>query len=167
MADKEFLERAARRRRLYILLGIALLLVICGAFAVRNSFYDLCTGSFNRDPKAVVEAYLQAISNGDPVRAQDCWDHNAFFDLTAGCSEICLSRIMGTQLAIQNIEISGPTTADGRSRIEARISAACGQGQKVSGALTLDSVSTALPWKHWRVIRSEVGGTANQPWCRP
>lgn len=167
MADREFLERAARQRRMYILLGIVLLLVVCGVFAVRNSFYDLCTGSFNRDPKGVVEAYLAAISSGDPVRAQDCWDHNAFFDLSAGCSEICLTRIMGTELSVQKVELSGPTTADGRARIEAQVEAACAQGQTVNGELTLDSVSTALPWKHWRVIRSDVGGTANQPWCKP
>jgi hypothetical protein len=88
MADRVYVERARRQRSRLILLGLLLLLVACAVFAVRNSFYDLCTGSFDRDPRAVVDSYLQAIINGDPVRAQDCWDHNAFFDLNAGCSEV-------------------------------------------------------------------------------
>ena len=167
MSDRYYLERAARRQRIFWLVAIVIVLVLCAGFGIRNSFYDLCTQSYNRDPKLVVENYLQAVSSGDFKRAQSCWDHNQFYEVGAGCSEICLQRIVGTKLDVKNIVLDPQTISErGRARIQVQITAACAAGNENTGILVLDSVNRQVPWRHWRVIESSVGGSAAEPWCK-
>jgi hypothetical protein len=165
--DEQYQARAARQRRMVILAGTLLALAACVFFAVSNTFYDRCTNSFERGADAVARSYLQALSQGDLDRVQNCWVRTAYFEVGSGCSEVCLSRVLGVPVQVQAVQVGQPAlSGDGRARLEAEVQVTCPDGSPASGQLVLDSVTGAVPWKHWRVIESTVGGTAAQPWCR-
>jgi hypothetical protein len=100
--------------------------------------------------------------------AQECWDHFAYFDLEAGCSEVCLSKVYGAQFEVVDITLGSPsTTPEGRANWPATVSIACAAGDESHTAeILLDSVSSNTPWKHWEIIHSTFGGSVVDPWCR-
>jgi hypothetical protein len=169
MSDAYYQERAKRRNRLLLLaaaLAVVALLIFLG---IRALFYDACTGSFERSPEAVVRTYVEAVSRGDAPTAQECWEHQTYYNLEAGCSEICLSRAYGAPYKIIDLAVVEPyTTEDGRANLQATVSVACttGGGETYSGEITLDSVSGNVPWKHWQIVHSTVGGTVAESWCK-
>lgn len=166
MSDTFYREQAARRRRRLLLIGIPFVSLICLAFGVYSALRDTCTGSFERSPEAVIRSYVAAIAQGDPRTAQACWDHLAYLDLESGCSEICLSRLWGTPYALQEVQLSQPVVESRRARIQAQVEISCPDGAAHTAAITLDSVSADLPWRHWKIIRSDLGGPLSAPWCK-
>lgn len=167
MSDQVHVARAARRRRIIILLFILAVSAACAMFAVRNTFYDMCTASFDRDPRSVVTSYLDAISRGDVDHAQNCWVRDRYFAIEAGCSEICLQRAAGMNFTVQSVRVGEPyTTEEGRSALEAQVNVTCTNGSQETGSVMLDAVAGSVPWKHWRVNSGSAGGSAADPWCR-
>jgi len=47
-----------------------------------------------------------------------------------------------------------------------QVNVTCADGEQESGVLVLDALAGQVPWKHWRVNESTVGGTVAEPWCR-
>jgi hypothetical protein len=136
--------------------------------AVRALLYDACTRSFERSPRSVVSTYVEAISQGNLPVAQECWEHEAFYDLEAGCSEICLAAASGAQYDVQAITLGErQAAADGHAHMAVAVSVACAaDGETHSGEILLDSARPDVPWTHWAIIHSTVGGTIAEPWCR-
>jgi hypothetical protein len=59
------------------------------------------------------------------------------------------------------------TTAAGRANLEASLSIACtGSDEAHTAEILLDSIGSGLPWRHWAIVRSELGGTAVSAWCQ-
>lgn len=150
------------------MLGGLAVTVALAILVTRALFYDACTRSFDRSPRSVVSAFADAVSRGDAAVAQECWEHQAYYDLAAGCSEICLSRVLGTQYRVVDITLDSPyTTADGRANVQAAVSIECTEdGETHTGEILLDSVGGNVAWKHWAIIRSTFGGTVAEPWCK-
>jgi len=165
-SDQFYARQASRQRRMILLAGLGLLLLACAFAGVRNAFYDRCTASFDRGAESVAQSYLAAIRDGNASRVQDCWDHQQYYELEAGCSEICLSRLMGAQFEVIELTPGEPIEAENaRQQMWVDVSARCPAGEDVSGQILLDSVSANVPWKHWRVLQSSVGGSPAQRWC--
>jgi hypothetical protein len=168
MSDSYYQERARRRTR-YLLIGGAIAVVAIVLAAVIWSLYrDACTGSFERSPTAVVSSYLEAVGRGDAPAAQACWQHEAYYELEAGCSEICLSKVYGAQFTIVDIAAGEPnTTPEGRHNLEATVTIACTEGgENHTADILLDSVEGDPPWKHWTIVHSTFGGSVVEPWCK-
>lgn len=168
MSDAYYQERARRRTRRLVVAIALVSLVGCLVAGVLALFYDACTRSLDRSPQAVVQAYVEAVRNGNARQAQECWEHEAYYDLEAGCSEVCLSRFYGASFEVRDIALGAPyTSPGGRANIEASLSLACsGSDEAHNAEILLDSVGTGLPWRHWAIIRSELGGTAVSAWCQ-
>ena len=165
--DTLYRERAEKRRRKMIL-GLAFAFsVLCLGLFVTSLFRDDCTGSFERSPQAIARRYVEALRNGDLNGVQACWEHFAYFDLETGCSEICIQRIAGRPFALQGIEIlDAMHIQDGRARLSLQVTVTCGeQSAPLQGVLTLDSVARSLPWRHWRIVHSTLGGQLSALWC--
>jgi hypothetical protein len=167
MSDEYYQEQARRRTRNLILVIALIAVVACGAFALYNLFRDACTGSFDRTPRAVVSAYVEAVARGDRPAAQACWEHETFYDLEAGCSEICLAKAAGAGYDVAEITVAEPViTPEGRANLAASVTVNCPDGAALSGEVLLDSVGANVPWKHWAIIHSTIGGTVAEPWCQ-
>jgi hypothetical protein len=168
MSDAYYRERAARRARLWWSLGGIAAAVVLVVLVTRALFYDACTKSFDRSPRSIALAFVDAVGRGDAAVAQECWEHQAYYDLEAGCSEICLSRVLGAQYRVVDVALDSPyTTPDGRANLRAVVSIACAEGDRVhTGEVLLDSVGGNVPWKHWAIIHSTFGGTVAEPWCK-
>jgi hypothetical protein len=168
MSDAYYQERARRRTRRLAVAVLLVSLLGCLVAGVLALFYDACTHSFDRSPQAVIQAYVEAVRNGDAPRAQECWEHEAYYDLGAGCSEVCLSRFYGTPFEVGDLALGAPyTTPAGRANIDASVTIACAGSDKAHTAeIVLDSVGSGLPWRHWAIVRSELGGTAVSAWCQ-
>jgi hypothetical protein len=147
--------------------GIAAAVVLV-VLVTRALFYDACTRNFDRSPRSIVLAFVDAVSRGDGTVAQECWEHQTYYDLEAGCSEICLSRVLGAKYRVVDITLDPPyTTLEGRANLRANVSIECTASEEVhSGEILLDSVGGNVPWKHWAIIRSTFGGTVAEPWCK-
>jgi hypothetical protein len=167
MSDTYYRERAARRTRLWLILGGITAAVVLVVLVARALFYDACTRSFDRSPRSIVSTFVEAVGRGDAAVAQECWEHHAYYDIEAGCSEICLSRVLGTQYQVVDITLDPPyTTPDGRANLRATVSIECAEsGEEHTAEILLDSVGGDVPWKHWAIIRSTFGGTVAEPWC--
>jgi hypothetical protein len=168
MSDIYYQERTRRRTRALLILGGLVAIVACAGLGAVSLLYDACTKSFDRSPRSVVSAYVNAVQLGNATVAQGCWQHQAFYELDAGCSEICLSKVFGAQYELTNITVDEPqTTADGRASLKATVSISCTQsGETHTGEILLDSVRANVPWRHWTVIHSTLGGTVAEPWCK-
>jgi hypothetical protein len=168
MSDAYYQERAKRRNRLLLIIGALAVVAILVIIGLRALFYDACTGSYDRSPKAIVAAFVEAVGRGNVPVAQECWEHFAYYELDAGCSEICLSKVYGAQYEILDITVGSPqTTPDGRANLQAIVSIACtGSAETHTAEITLDSVGAELPWKHWAIIHSTFGGAVIDPWCK-
>jgi hypothetical protein len=168
MSDSYYQERAKRRTRTLLILGGLVMAVACVALGVVSLMYDACTKSFDRSPRSVVSAYVSAVQLGNAPVAQGCWQHQAFYELDAGCSEICLSKVWGSQYELTGLTVDEPqTTSTGRANLKATVSIACTQsGETHSGEILLDSVKANVPWRHWTIIHSTFGGTVAEPWCK-
>lgn len=168
MSDEYYAQRARRRTRLYLaLVGVAVLALLA-FLGFRALYHDACTGSYDRSPRSVVLAYVHAVGQGNLPAAQGCWQHDAYYQLDAGCSEICLSRAAGAQFQISEVTLDTPsTTPQGRANLKATVTIACTQGGAAhTGEIVLDSVVSNLPWKHWSIVHSAFGGTAVAAWCK-
>jgi hypothetical protein len=168
MSDAYYQERARRRTRRLVVAAILVSLAGCLVAGVLALFYDACTRSFDRSPQAVIQAYVEAVRVGNAPRAQECWEHEAYYDLEAGCSEVCLSRFYGAAFEVRDVAVGRPyTTPAGRANIEAGVTIVCaGSGEVHTAEILLDSVATEFPWRHWAIVHSELGGTAISAWCR-
>lgn len=168
MSDAYYRERAARRSRLiWGIVGI-IVAIACIFFAVTRIFWDECTQSFARSPEAVARSYVEAISRGDTEQPRRCWVDQAYFDLETGCSEICISRVAGKPMQVTDVQVSSQElTEDGRAQHRVSITVTCtDQGQGFSGEILLDSIRQNVPWQHWKIIYSTVGGPLSAPWCQ-
>jgi hypothetical protein len=168
MSDAYFQERARRRTRLLLVAGAVAVLAVLVVAVYWTLFHDACTGSFDRAPRSVISTYLEAVARGDVLKAQECWEHESYYDLEAGCSEICLSKVYGAQFETADIVLDEPrTTPEGRANMEATVSIACStDGMAHTASIVLDSVGSDLPWKHWTIVRSSFGGSVVEPWCK-
>jgi hypothetical protein len=168
MSDSYYQERARRRTRIALIVGAVAIVVILVVVVIASFYRDSCTGSFERSPTAVVSTFLEAVSQGDPFTAQGCWHHDAYYDLEAGCSDICLSRVYGARYEIVDIVPGEPyTTSEGRANLQATVTIACTEGGDTHTAeVLLDTVGSDLPWKHWTIVHSTFGGTIVEPWCK-
>jgi hypothetical protein len=168
MSDAYYQERARRRTRVLLVAGALLAVVVCTAAGIASLLYDACTRSFDRSPQAVVSAYVDAVARGDLPVAQECWEHHTYYDLEAGCSEICLARVLGSRYERVDLELGQPSvTPAGRANLLATVSIACTPGGELHTAeILLDSVAGDVPWKHWAIVHSTLGGTVADPWCQ-
>lgn len=168
MSDAYYQERAKRRTRLLIGVGGLAAVVLCVAAGVVSLLYDACTRSFDRSPRTVVTDYVEAVRRGDGQAAQACWEHQIYYDLDAGCSEICLSRALGAEFQVLDVSLgSVAVTAEGRANLPVTVAIACEAGsQQHTGQILLDSVGASAPWKHWTIVHSTFGGTAVKAWCK-
>jgi hypothetical protein len=148
--------------------GAVTVLAVLVVAVIWTLFHDACTGSLDRAPRSVVSAFLEAVGRGDVLTAQECWEHETYYDLAAGCSEICLSKVYGAQFQIVDITLDEPqATPEGRANMEATVSIACSaDGTEHTASILLDSVGPDLPWKHWEIIRSTFGGSVADAWCK-
>lgn len=166
MADDHFVLRAARVRRLITVLLVLVVSGACMFFAVRNTFFDRCTNSYERGAETVTQSYLTALAGGDAARTQSCWVREQFFKLEAGCSEICLTKVLGSGFTVTATQVGvAYETESRRSALDVQVAVQCPDGSQHSGVLVLDSLAGFVPWKHWRVSASTVGGTAVDAWC--
>ena len=168
MSDSYYQERARRRTRILWIVGAVVIVAILIGVVIWSLHQDSCTGSFDRSPTAVVSTFLEAVGRGDMPTAQGCWQHDAYYELEAGCSEICLSKVYGAQYEIVDIVPGAPyTTSEGRANLKTLITIACAEGGETHTAeILLDSVGSDLPWKHWTIVHSTFGGTVVEPWCK-
>jgi hypothetical protein len=168
MSDAYYQERARRRARVLVIVGALAVVVVCAVVGVGSLFYDACTKGFDRSPRAVVSAYVEAVKRGDGQVAQECWERNRYFDLETGCSEICLARVFGAQYQVMDLAVGSPsTTPEGRANLVVTASIACAEGgQGYTAEIVLDGVKSDLPWKHWAIVHSTFGGTVAEPWCK-
>jgi hypothetical protein len=169
MSDSYYQERAKRRTRILLILGGLVVMVACIAAGVLSLMYDGCTRSFDRAPRSVISAYVNAVKLGDATTAQGCWQHQAFYELDAGCSEICLSKVWGAQYELTGLAVADEPqiTSDGRANLTATVSIDCTENAGTyTGEIVLDSVKANVPWRHWTIIRSTFGGTVAEPWCK-
>lgn len=168
MSDEFYRQKAARRTRIIWLVIGLIAAGGCIYFSITRIFWDTCTQSFQRSPQVVAESYVQAIQQGNLEQTRRCWVDLAYFDLETGCSEICLQRVAGTDFQIDFIEISEATlTEDGRAQRQAQVNVTCPEsGQQHTGELTLDSIRQNVPWQHWKITYSTVGGPLSEPWCQ-
>lgn len=168
MSDAYYQERARRRTRILMIVGALLIVAVLAYLGFRLLSYDACTGGFDRSPRSIVAAFVDAVGKGDALVAQECWEHFAFYELDAGCSEICLSKAYGAQFRVEDITIEQPyTTPEGRANLQVTVSIACTEGGETHTAeILLDSVASELPWRHWAIIHSTFGGTVTEPWCK-
>ncbi len=167
MSDADYAERmGAMRRRLWWLAG-GMLLASCLGSAMFGIFYDSCTRSFDREPRSVVESYLTAVRLGNLDGVRACWEPDAYFSLETGCSEICLSKFLGADFEIEAIRLeeaapSGPAGLRQLAIVELR----CSAGGLETGTLELGTPGAEVPWQHWNIQRSTIGGSVADPWCR-
>ena len=168
MSDTYYRERAARRARLWWIVGGIAAAVVLVVLVTRALFYDACTRSFDRSPRSIVSTFVAAVGRGDAAVAQECWEHHAYYELEAGCSEICLSRVLRAQYRVVDIALDSPhTTPDGRANLQATVSIECAEsGEEHTAEILLDSVGGNVPWKHWAIIHSTFGGTVAESWCK-
>jgi len=167
MTDAYYRERMARRNRWMALIAALILLPVIVYLVGRAIYYDNCTGGFDRSPEAVVRSLLEMIRQGNRNALTRCWDNQAYYDLEAGCSEICLQRVLGAPYEVVEVHVGEPTrTEAGRLRLAVGVTIACPGGQRQTGEATLDTVGANLPWRHWKVIHSTLGGSIGQLWCK-
>jgi len=168
MSDTYYRERAAHRARLWWIVGGIAAAAILVVLVTRALFYDACTRSFDRSPRSIVSTFVEAVGRGDAAVAQECWEHHAYYNLEAGCSEICLSRALGVQFRVVGIALDSPcATPDGRANLRASVSIECAEsGEEHTAEILLDSVGGNVPWKHWAIIHSNFGGTVAEAWCK-
>jgi hypothetical protein len=168
MSDSFYQERARRRTRTLLIVGAVAIVAILVVAVIWSLYRDSCTESFDRSPTAVVSTFLEAVGRGDMLSAQGCWEHDAYYELEAGCTEICLSKVYGAQFEIVEIAPGEPyTTAEGRANLETTVTIACTEGgESHTAEILLDSVGSAVPWKHWAIVHSTFGGTVVEPWCK-
>jgi hypothetical protein len=168
MSDTYYRERAAQRTRRFTIIGGIIAVFACAAFSVFSVFRDTCTGGFDRSPDAVVRNFVEGVRSGEVDTLTSCWQHQAYYDLESGCSEICLGRILGTQYQLVEVQFGDQLTADeGRARIAAQVTVTCPGGEgPYTGDVTLDSVASNVPWRHWKIVHSTFGGPLSDPWCQ-
>jgi len=168
MSDEYYRQQAARRGRMLWLIAGAILVVTCAVFGTVRAYQDSCTDSFDRSPQAVIESYVQAVNHGDTSIVTNCWQHDLFLKTDTGCSEICLSKVYGSQFEVIDVEYSEAIpTEDGRLNMNTQVTVACQDSeQQYSANITLDTVSQNYPWKHWHIVYSTLGGTVADPWCK-
>ncbi len=166
-SDTQYRERAARQVRTMLLVATAIILVACVAFGIVAVFRDPCTGGFRRSPTAVVTSYLNAIARGNGEGVVRCWQRSAYDDPEAGCSEICLSGILGTRYRVIDLTLSESYQEGGRARIAATVAVLCPDSDEYHrGEIVLDGNTSKVPWRHWRIVRSTFGGNAAMGWCK-
>ena len=103
MSDSYYQERARRRARILWIVGAVAIIAILVVIVIWSLYRDSCTRSFDRSPTAIVSTFLESVGRGEMPTAQACWEHDAFYELEAGCSEICLSKVYGAQFEIVDI----------------------------------------------------------------
>jgi hypothetical protein len=168
VSDTYYRELARKRARRWWMATAAAIVIILTLLGLRGLLYDSCTRSYDRSPEAVVRTYVNAVKSGAVLVAQECWEHQAYFDLEAGCSEICLSRAFGAQFDVVDLSIGGQyLTPDVRTNLLAKLTVSCtGKEEGHTGEILLDTVGSNLPWRHWKIIHSTFGGTTAEPWCK-
>ncbi len=167
--DENYYRRqAARKNRIIIIFGILAIITAGIVILVRNTFYDFCTNSYDRSPAGVIQSYISAIENGNGNTVRRCWDRTTYYEVSSGCSEICVSRLYGTDYEIESMDLTGSQFVDNRSRITATLDISCpSSGETHKSKIVLDSIQQDFSWKHWKILESDFGGPISDPWCQP
>jgi hypothetical protein len=152
---------------MWILGGTAAIFVLA-FLGVRALLYDACTQSFERSPHSIVVTFLNAVGDANAPVAQECWEHEAYYDPEAGCSELCLSRVYAAQFDVTDISVGQPyLTPDTRTNLVVKVAIRCSEtGESHRAEIVLDTVGPNLPWKHWQIVESSFGGTVAMAWCK-
>jgi hypothetical protein len=167
MTDAYYRERSSRRTRNYLVIGTIIVSIACIGFLAYSLLFDDCTSSYDRQPVSVARSFVESLSFADAARVESCWEHFSYFNVESGCSEICLSRVMGKEISIIDVQEGDELkTSEGRANIKLLVDATCANGESHQGELTLDSIASKLPWRHWKIIYSTFGGTLADPWCQ-
>jgi hypothetical protein len=167
MSDTFYREQAARQNRITTLIVIGLATVACLVLFGIRSFQDNCTGSFDRTPESVIASYIEHITNRSAEATRRCWKDEAYFSLETGCSEICISRLFGTSYEIIDLHLEPELiNAANRAEILAEVTISCTDGTQHTGQIVLDGVPRDVPWRHWKIVQSEIGGPLGESWCR-
>ena len=167
MSDSYYRQRAARRARALWIAGGVLASLLCLALTASAVLRDSCTGGFDRSPRSVAQSFVQALAQGDAQRVTSCWERSAYLELDEDCSEVCLSRLLGTPYQLVGVQLSQPQVAGRRGRIQAAVTVACpASGRQHTAQVTLDSIASNVPWRHWKIIHSDFGGPLSDPWCK-
>jgi hypothetical protein len=166
MSDSKYQTMWKRRVKMIALIAGVGLMLGCLVFGTLSVFRDSCTGSYDRSPELVLKSFTSAIQKTDPVTIINCWDHNKFYELTTGCTEVCLERVLGVPLNVIETQISDVFQQDGRDRIRASMIVSCpNSDQQHTAELLLDTRKANLPWAHWKIIQSNYGGEMGNSWC--
>jgi hypothetical protein len=165
-SDQYYRERADRQRNRILTIVLILVTGACLYGIVFGALRDGCTRSFDRTPTAVVASYLEAFAEGNLRAAERCWAKYAYYDIETGCSEICMGRNVGSGFDTQSIQLGTEVDAGtSREQMQVILEVTCPSGRQEQGEITLDSVRADVPWKHWKILASTVGGTLAEPWC--
>ena len=169
MKSDQYYRELTNRRRATTLMAVILIATLgCLASFGFSVLHDGCTESFDRDPRSVVESYLRAFAIGDLPVIEGCWAKYAYDEVKSGCSEICIGRNIGSGFSIVGVELGTivEVVETNRAQMEVEVWVACPSGTIEEGQVTLDSTRTDVPWRHWRLVSSTIGGTVPEPWCR-
>lgn len=168
MTDEFYRQQAARRGRMYWLIAGVLLVMACGVFGAYRAYHDSCTGSFDRSKESVIQSYTLAVIQGNESVVANCWQHDPFLETNTGCSEICVSKVYGSQFDLIEIDYGEAySSPDGRLNMDVELTAVCvDSDQEYSAEIILDTVEQNYPWKHWHIVYSSLGGTVTEPWCK-
>lgn len=87
--------------------------------------------------------------------------------MDTGCSEMCLSKILGNQFDIMSTEFGEELrTNDSGSNMDVKVKVICsGSDEQHEAEITLNITVQNYPWRHWHIIFSTLGGTVAEPWC--
>lgn len=131
-------------------------------------FQDDCTKGLDRSAEGVVTSYLDAVSSGDVVSAQACWQRDAYYEANSGCSQACLVKVYESRFELAELHFGEPASkSSGEQQLRAEIEVLCTEsGATHKGDIILDMVAQDCPWRHWEIIYSTIGGTVANPWCR-
>jgi hypothetical protein len=153
---------------MYLVIAGAVLVMVCAVFGTYRAYHDSCTGSFDRSQESVIQSYARAVIQGNESVVANCWQHDPFYETNTGCSEICISKVYGSQFDIIEIDYGEAySSPDGRLNMDVELNAVCvDSDQEYSAEITLDTVEQNYPWKHWHIVYSSLGGTVTEPWCK-
>jgi hypothetical protein len=42
----------------------------------------------------------------------------------------------------------------------------CPDGEQHTAEIILDGIDSEVPWRHWKIVRSDFGGPLSDPWCK-
>ncbi|MEJ2264084.1 MAG: hypothetical protein P8X95_11600 [Anaerolineales bacterium] len=168
MSEEFHRGQAAQGARVEWIIGGLVIAFIIAFVVILGLFQSDCTKGFDRSAEGVVTSYLDAVSSGDVVSAQACWQRDAYYESNSGCSQACLVKVYGSRFELAELQFAEPASESGTGQqLEAQIEILCTEsGATHKGDVVLNTVAQDYPWRHWEIVYSTIGGTVAAPWCR-